>query len=261
MAPASAIDTSPNADPQPRRVALVTGASRGIGFEIARRLADEGYDLTISARRREGLIEAADKLRASANIDVHPVVANLAAGADTAELVNKHADHYGALDLLVLNAGVGALGQVAELSTKQYDLVLNVNLRSQFVLIQQALPLLKKAAAAHPDSGARIVALASITGVAAEPGLSAYGASKAALISLCETLSLEESENGVSATAISPGFVATDMTSGMHDTVDAASMLQATDVAELVVALSRLSARAVVPNIVISRAGSAIWRA
>lgn len=258
---ASTPDTSRIADSRLRRSALVTGASRGIGFQIARRLADEGYDLTVSARRRDGLLEAADKLRTAAGVDVHPVVANLAKEADVAELVSTHAGHFDGLDLLVLNAGVGADGRVAELSTKRYDLVLNVNLRSQFLLIQHAVPLLKKAAAAHPKNGARIVALASITGVAAEPGLSAYGASKAALISLCEAFSLEESENGVSATAISPGYVATDMTSDLPQPVDEASMLEASDIAELVVALSRLSAKAVVPNIVVSRAGSEMWRA
>jgi 3-oxoacyl-[acyl-carrier protein] reductase len=243
------------------RSALVTGASRGIGLEIANRLAGEGYDLTVSARRSEGLLEAADGLRDGGGVGVHPVVANLANDAEVSGIVSEHAARYGCLDLLVLNAGVGAVGQIAEMSAKNYVLVLNVNLKAQFLLIQQALPLLRKAAALDPRRGARVVALASITGVAAEPGLSAYGASKAGLISMCETLSLEESENGVSATAISPGYVATDMTSGMHDTVEEASMVPASDVAELVVALSRLSAKAVVPNIVISRAGSAIWRA
>ncbi|PBC39492.1 short-chain dehydrogenase [Rhodococcus sp. ACS1] len=261
MAPVTAPDISGNADSQPRRSALVTGASRGIGYEIARRLAGQGCELTISARRRDGLLEAVDKLRSEFGVNVHPVVANLANDADVAEVVNAHEGRYGALDLLVLNAGVGAAGTVAELSVKHYDLVLNVNLRSQFLLVQKALPMLRKAAATRPSSGARVVALASITGVAAEAGLSAYGASKAALISLCETLSLEEAANGVSATAISPGFVATDMTAQMDKTVDVDSMLRASDVAELVVALSHLSAKAVVPNIVISRAGPAIWRA
>ena len=254
-------DSLRSVDAMPRRSAIVTGASRGIGFEIARRLAEEGYHLTVAGRRPDGLIQAGDTIRAATGVDVHPVVANLAKEADVADVVSTHAEHFDGLDLLVLNAGVGAEGKIADLSTKHYDLVLNVNLRSQFLLIQQAIPLLRKAGAAHPQHGARIVALASITGVAAEPLLSAYGASKAGLISLCETLSLEESRNGVSATAISPGYVTTDMTSDLPDPVDEASMLEVSDVAELVVALTRLSAKAVVPNIVVSRAGSAIWRA
>jgi 3-oxoacyl-[acyl-carrier protein] reductase len=254
-----ATSTSDNAPPA--RSALVTGASRGIGLEIARRLADEGYNLTLSARRKEGLIDAADKLRASSSVEVHTVVVNLANHDEVAEVVMEHEHRYGSLDLLVLNAGVGAAGTVAEMSMKNYKLVLDVNLTSQFMLMQDALPLLRKAAARNPAVGSRIIALSSITGVAAEPGLSAYGASKAGLISLCESVSLEESGNGVSATAVSPGYVATDMTAHMHGDIDPAAMLQASDVAELVVALSRLSVQAVVPQIVVSRAGPEIWRA
>ncbi|KAA9153988.1 SDR family oxidoreductase [Amycolatopsis acidicola] len=242
------------------RTALVTGASRGIGLEIARRLAGEGYALTIAARREPGLLEAAASLR-DAGAEVNPVVANLAKEADVEQLVAVHGDTYGSLDMLVLNGGVGAEGSAAELPMKSYDLVLNVNLRAQFLLIQKTLPLLRKSAAANPRHGAKIVALASITGVAGESGLSAYGASKAGLISLCETVTLEESRNGVTATALSPGYVDTDMTAWKRDSLSREAMLTTGDVAELVLTVSRLSAHAVVPNIVLTRAGEQIWRA
>jgi NAD(P)-dependent dehydrogenase (short-subunit alcohol dehydrogenase family) len=239
------------------RTALVTGASRGIGLEIARTLAADGYALTISARREAGLLEAAGELGA----DVHPVVANLAKEEDVEQLVAAHAERFERLDLLVLNAGVGSQGNVADLPLKTYDLTLSVNLRAQFLLIQRALPLLRKAAADDPERGAKIVALASITGVAGEAGLAAYGASKAALISLCETVTLEESQYGVTATAISPGYVDTDMTDWKRDELSQGAMLRTSDVATLVQAVSRLSAGAVVPNIVLTRAGDQLWRA
>ncbi len=242
------------------RTALVTGASRGIGLAIARHLAAQGFSLTMSARREPGLAGVAEELRATGT-DVLAVTANLAGEQDVHRLAGEHADRFGSLDLLVLNAGVGAQSPVASTPMKIYDLLLNVNLRAPFLLIQATLPLLRKAAAERPSHGAKVVALSSITAVASEPGLAAYGASKAGLISLCQTISLEESGAGVTATAICPGYVDTDMTASKRQTLAQEAMLTPDDVAELVVAVSRLSAHAVVPSIVLTRAGTQLWRA
>ncbi|ETB18002.1 SDR family NAD(P)-dependent oxidoreductase [Mycobacterium intracellulare] len=242
------------------RSALVTGASRGIGRHIAHRLVGEGYALTLSARREPGLHEAARQLRAD-GAEVHPVVANLAIQPDVEQLVAAHTERFGQLDLLVLNGGVGADARISEMPMKTYDLVLNVNLRAQFLLCQQALPLLRRAAAADPVRGAKVIALASITGLASEPGLGAYGAAKAGLISLCQTLTVEESGNGVTATALAPGYVDTDMAASKHDSLGGHAMLTTNDVAELILAVTRLSAHAVVPTMVLTRAGDELWRA
>jgi 3-oxoacyl-[acyl-carrier protein] reductase len=241
------------------RCALITGASRGIGAEIARRLANEGYALTLSARNEAGLIAAAEQLHAETGADIHAVTANMAVESDVRRLAAEHAARYGRLDLLVLNAGVGTSGSIGELPVKTYDLTLAVNVRAAFILLQETLPMLRKTAALAPERGAKIVALASIAGVSAEANLGAYAASKAALISLCQTVTLEESSNGVTATALCPGLVATDMTSWTGLSAD--EMLPSSDVAELAVAVSRLSVGAVVPNIVIARRGTQLWRA
>jgi 3-oxoacyl-[acyl-carrier protein] reductase len=241
------------------RCALITGASRGIGAEIARRLANEGYTLTLSARNEVGLIAAAEQLHAETGADVHAVTANMAVESDVRRLAAEHAARYGRLDLLVLNAGVGTSGSIGELPVKTYDLTFAVNLRAAFILLQETLPMLRKTAALAPERGAKIVALASIAGVSAEANLGAYAASKAALISLCQTVTLEESGNGVTATALCPGLVATDMTSWTG--LSAEEMIPSSDVAELAVAVSRLSVAAVVPNIVIARRGTQSSRA
>jgi 3-oxoacyl-[acyl-carrier protein] reductase len=241
------------------RCALITGASRGIGAEIARRLANEGYALTLSARNEAGLIAAAEQLHAETGADIHAVTANMAVESDVRRLAAEHAARYGRLDLLVLNAGVGTSGSIGELPVKTYDLTLAVNVRAAFILLQETLPMLRKTAALAPERGAKIVALASIAGVSAEANLGAYAARKAALISLCQTVTLEESSNGVTATALCPGLVATDMTSWTGLSAD--EMLPSSDVAELAVAVSRLSVGAVVPNIVIARRGTQLWRA
>ncbi|MGH3251119.1 MAG: SDR family NAD(P)-dependent oxidoreductase [Trebonia sp.] len=92
-------------------------------------------------------------------------------------------------------------------------------------------------------------------------GLAAYGATKAALISLCESVSASEGAGGVSATAISPGYVNTDMAAWVHDRIDPAEMIKPDDIAELTLAVSRLSRHATVPSIAVSRPGGHLWRA
>lgn len=235
------------------RCALVTGASRGIGAEISRRLASEGYALTLAARQEPGLVAFADELRSATGATIHTVTANMAVEGDVLRLGAEHDQRFPRLDVLVLNAGVGTSGSIADLPLKAYDLTLGVNLRAAFILLQTTLPILRKTAALNPNRGAKVIALASIAGVHSEANLAAYAASKAGLISLCETFTLEEADNGVTATAVSPGLVATDMAAWAE--LPAAEMIPTSDVAEIVMALSRLSAGSAIPNIVISRRG------
>jgi 3-oxoacyl-[acyl-carrier protein] reductase len=244
----------------PALSALITGASGGIGAAVARRLAAEGYHLTLSGRRPEALAEVA---REVADIGVDTLVwpANLAVEAEVRGLARAHADRFGALDVLILCAGVGTSGQLADYPMHRFDRQVAVNLRAPFVLIQECLPLLRKAAAANPDRGARVMAVASITGISAEPGLAAYGATKAALISLCQSVNVEESERGVSATAISPGYVDTDMSAWVHDQVDPGAMIEPADIAGLVAAFAGLSALAIVPHAIVTRRGAGQLRA
>jgi short-subunit dehydrogenase len=106
-----------------------------------------------------------------------------------------------------------------------------------------------------------VIAVSSLTGVAGEPLNSAYGATKAALTSVCETLNTEESQGGVIATAVCPGYVATDMTAPLADAVAPESMIDADDVAEMVISLTRLSRSVVVPYVPMTRPGAHLWRA
>jgi short-subunit dehydrogenase len=238
----------------------VTGASGGIGRAIAQRLAAAGFSLTLSGRRTDSLDEVAHGL-AGTGVELDTVAADMAAENDVRRLAHRHAQRFGAMDLLVLCAGFGTSGALAGYPVHRFDRQVTVNLRNPFVLVQECLPALRRAAAAHPERGARIVAIASLTGVAAEPGLAAYGATKAALISLCQSINVEESAAGISATAIAPGWVDTEMSSWVHDRIDPADMIEPGDIAELVAVLTRLSGRAVVPSILIARRGETQWRA
>lgn len=238
------------------RTALVTGASRGIGAGIAADLAARGFALTVAARDPDRLASARAGLLAAGARRVEAVPGDLADDAHLDALADRHRDAYGSLDVLVLNAGVGTAGDVASYRMGRFDRTLAVNLRAPFRLVQLGLPLLRAAAAADPARGARVVALSSLTGVYAEPGLAAYGASKAALLSLVEALNAEESGRGVSATAIAPGFVDTDMADWVTDRIPAGEMIPVEDVVSLVGCLVELSARSVLSRLVVTRAGS-----
>jgi 3-oxoacyl-[acyl-carrier protein] reductase len=238
------------------RSALVTGASRGIGLGIALSLARRGHALTIAARDQERLEVVAADLRAAGASDVLPVAGDIADEVYLADLVGAHATRFGALDALVLNAGVGSAGPLADFHPRRFDKQVTLNLRAPFVLLQESMPLLRKAAAADLTRGAKVVALSSITGVYAEPDLAVYGATKAALMSLVRSVNREESRQGVGATAICPAYVDTDMAAYVHDRIPAEEMIEVADVVAMVDACLRLSARVTVPEIVMARASS-----
>jgi 3-oxoacyl-[acyl-carrier protein] reductase len=241
-----------------RRAALVTGASRGIGRAIAKRLAAEGFDLTITARTRAALDALAVDL---GQATAHVVPGDMSSEDDVARVADEHLARFGRLDVLVLNAGTGTVTPIEETSPARFEKQLRVNLHSPFQLIARCLPAMRETAKSNRRLGARIIAIASVTGIASEPGMSVYGASKAALISLCESVNVEASADGVSATSISPGYVNTDMSEWIHDRIAPDTMITVDDIAELAVAMTRLSANAVVPNITVVRPGDNLWRA
>lgn len=203
-------------------------------------LREEGYELTLVARRPDKLAAAA------AEIGAESFVANLSDEEACVSAVAAHAERFGGLDVLVNSAGIGIGGNFATLETKKIDLQLDVNLRATLVVTREALPLLRA-------SRGIIITLASIAGTIPVPGLSIYGASKAALISWTNSLNREEAEHGVRATALCPAFVATPMTDWTG--LPAEEMIQPEDIVELTRALLRLGPRARVPEIVVERVG------
>ena len=221
--------------------ALVTGGSSGIGLAIARVLRDEGYALTLAARKVERLESAAAELDATA------IAADVQSEDDCARLVDEHVSTHGGLDVLVNSAGVGIAGRVGELQTKHFDLQQAVNLRGAFLVTRAALPALREAKG-------YVVNLASIAGTLPTPGLAAYGAAKAALIALTRSLDREEADAGVRFTALCPGFVDTPMASWTGIASD--EMIQPEDCAEVVRMCLRLSPQARIPQVVIERMGS-----
>ncbi len=221
--------------------ALVTGGSSGIGLAIARMLRDEGYDLTLASRT------AAKIEVAAAEIGAHPVTADVGKEDDCVRVVSEHRERFGGMDVLVNSAGIGIAGTVESLQTKHLDLQLNINLRGLLLVSREAIPLLK-------ETKGWIVNLASIAGTTPTPGLTVYGATKAAVIALTRSQNAELDGDGVRAIALCPGFVDTAMAAWSGLTAD--EMIQPEDCAEIVRMCLRLSPRARIPQVVVERVGS-----
>jgi 3-oxoacyl-[acyl-carrier protein] reductase len=243
-----------------RRSAIVTGGSRGIGLGIARHLADRGWALTLVARNAEHLDFAVAELN-DHGASATAVAADMADNAMADVVVEHHEHAFGSLNALILAAGVGSGGPIANYPLRRFDKQFAVNIRAPFALVAKALPLLRKAAAVDVTDCARVIALTSIEGLYPETGLAAYASSKAALISLVRSVNIEESANRVVATAISPAFVDTAMSDWMKESIPADTMIPVEDVVRLVAAVLDLSANALVEHIVINRRDAGAYRA
>ncbi len=233
-----------------KRAALVTGGSGGIGLAIARRLAETGYAVTISGRREEKLLKAAEGL-ADDDLKVEAVVADVTSEDAVVELVAEHKRQWGRLDCLVNNAGIGIGQPLDQIQTKHLDLQVAVNLRALMVATRESVGMLKTAGEEHGK--ALIVNLASIAGIESPPWLSVYGATKAAVIGFSKSTQKELAGTGVAVTALCPGFVATEMTEFVREAIPAEEMMQPEDIAEAVSFLLKVSPACAVPELVLSR--------
>ena len=232
------------------RAALITGGSSGIGLAIARALGEDGYGVTVSARRPEKLEAAAEELR-GAGLDVQSIAANMTDEEAVAGLVASHKERFGRLDVLVNNAGVGIGEAMHEITTKYLDMQLGVNLRAVIIGTREGLPLLREAGAEHGK--ALIVNTASIAGKSGQPWLSVYSATKAAVIGFSEATQKEVAGQGIQVTAFAPGFVDTPMTEYVRGQVGQEEMIQPEDIAEAVRYLLRTSPNCLIPEIVFTR--------
>jgi NAD(P)-dependent dehydrogenase (short-subunit alcohol dehydrogenase family) len=236
----------------PERSAIVTGSSRGIGRAIADALAQDGYSLTITGRRPEGVEETVSELQA-AGADVHGVALNHADPDAPAEIVKRHAERFGRLDVLVNNAGVGIGAAADEQQTKFVDLQLAVNVRAMILFYREAIPLLKTSAEETGQS--YVINLSSYSGKSGQPWLSVYSATKAAVIGYTEAMSQELASSHIKSTALCPGFVDTDMSEFVKDQLPADQMIRPQDIAEGVRFVLRLSTGCTIPEIVFMRPG------
>ena len=233
------------------RAALITGGSSGIGLAIARALGQDGYSLTVSARRPEKLEEAVQGLR-DEGLEVESVPANMADEDQIKGLVERHRERWGRLDVLINNAGVGIGAPIAEQQTKHLDMQIGVNLRGVYLVLRECIPMLKEAGGEHGK--ALVVNTASIAGKFGQPWLATYSATKHAVVGLTQAAHGELADSGIQVTAFCPGFVETPMTDWVED-VPSEAMIQPEDLAEATRFLLRTSPACIVPEIMFIRAG------
>jgi NAD(P)-dependent dehydrogenase (short-subunit alcohol dehydrogenase family) len=226
-----------------KRVALVTGGSRGIGFAVARRLGADGFAVAISARDAEGVasaIERLEKLVPSAKFA--GTRADARSEGDQKALVDFVDQTFGRLDVLVNNAGIGVFESVEKLEPERFRAVVETNLFGPYYATHFAVPLLLR------GGGGFIVNIGSLAAVNAFAGGSAYNASKFGLLGFSESSMLDLRHQGIRVAAILPGSVATEF-GHSHGDREHSWMLSSDDVAEAVSDLIRFPDRAIASRI------------
>ncbi len=195
------------------KVALVTGAARGIGKAIALKFASEGADVAFTDLV---INEAAEEIVKEIEAFGHKVKAyasNAADFAQTQEVVDQIMADFGHIDILVNNAGITKDGLMLRMSEAQWDAVINVNLKSAFNFIHALTPIMAR------QRGGSIINMSSVVGVSGNAGQCNYSASKAGLIGLAKSIAKEMGPRGIRANCIAPGFIISDMTKALSEEV------------------------------------------
>ena len=195
------------------KVAVVTGAARGIGKAIALKFASEGANIAFT-----DLVIDEKGLETQKEIEAFGVKAkgyasNAANFDETHSVVSEILKDFGRVDILVNNAGITKDGLMMRMGEKQWDAVLNVNLKSAFNFIHACTPIMMK------QRSGNIINMASVVGVHGNAGQSNYAASKAGLIALAKSVAQELGSRGIRANAIAPGFIITDMTAALSEDI------------------------------------------
>ncbi|HIQ85838.1 MAG TPA: 3-oxoacyl-[acyl-carrier-protein] reductase [Candidatus Cryptobacteroides excrementigallinarum] len=192
------------------KVALITGASRGIGKAIALKFAEEGADIAYTDVK---LSDETTAEIAALGVKVAAYTSNAADFADVHATVEKVLADFGRIDILVNNAGITRDGLMLRMDEAQWDAVINVNLKSAYNFIHAVTPVMSR------QKGGSIINMSSVVGVSGNAGQCNYSASKAGLIGLAKSIAKEMGPRGIRANCIAPGFIVSDMTNALPEAV------------------------------------------
>jgi len=193
------------------KTALVTGASRGIGFVVASQLAEAGFNLAICGTTQATIDKAADKIREAGGVEVLAKAVDVSDRDQVQGFVQETAKHFGRLDVMVNNAGITRDNLSMRMKLEDWDAVIDTNLSSVFNAMQAALKPMMRA-----RSG-RIINISSVVAGMGNPGQLNYCASKGGVEAMTRSLAREVGSRGITVNAVAPGFIATDMTAGLGD--------------------------------------------
>ena len=197
------------------KVAVITGAARGIGKAIALKFASEGADIAFTDLVIDENGKATEKEIAAFGVRAKGYASNAANFEEAHKVVEEIVKDFGRIDVLVNNAGITRDGLMMRMSEQQWDMVINVNLKSAFNFIHACTPVMMR------QKAGSIINMASVVGVHGNAGQANYAASKAGMIALAKSIAQELGSRGIRANAIAPGFIITDMTAALSDEVKA----------------------------------------
>ncbi len=197
---------------QDKRVAIVTGASRGIGAAIAADLAAAGRHVVCAARNEQKLAEVREAIHAAGG-EASCAAVDITDAAQLQQLIEQAASEHGRLDILVNNAGITRDNLLLRMSDEEFDEVIATNLRSVFVACRAALrPMMR-------GKFGRVVNVGSVSGLVGNAGQANYAAAKAGVVGFTKSLAKEMAGKGITANVVAPGFIETDMTDGLPQSV------------------------------------------
>jgi 3-oxoacyl-[acyl-carrier protein] reductase len=194
------------------QTALVTGAARGLGRFIAQSLAEAGAKVACIDVNTETLAETVAAIRAAGGT-AEPIACDVTQSERVAEVVDEVVKRWGALNILVNNAGITRDNVIVRMKDEQWDAVININLRGTFLFTRAAARPMMKA------RRGRIINIASVSGLMGNPGQVNYSASKAGVIGLTRTVARELASRNITVNAVAPGFIATDMTAALGEDI------------------------------------------
>jgi len=202
------------------KVALVTGASRGIGREIALEFAREGADVAVNyAGSEEKAREVAEEIKAMGRKALL-VQCDVSDSQAVQDMIKSVVDYFGGLDILVNNAGITRDNLILRMKEEEWDAVINTNLKGVFLCTKAAARAMMK------KRSGRIINISSIVGITGNPGQANYVAAKSGVIGLTKTTAKEFASRGITVNAIAPGFISTDMTENLSEEVKEAMIKQ-----------------------------------